>query len=74
MQEMALQMYEKKKKEQPTLATPVKKMIMKKIRNYNWKEHAAIQNEKITDDAGKEIFFKRPDGDRLPSTLVRGKG
>ena len=69
MQEIAIEMYEKKKKEQPTLASPIKKTIMKKLKNYNWKEHQSIQFEKITDDFGKEIQFVRPDGDRLPKTL-----
>jgi len=32
MQEIAMQLYEKKKKEQPTLATPVKKQIYKKLK------------------------------------------
>jgi hypothetical protein len=39
MQEIAMQLYEKKKKEQPTLATPIKKVILKKLKNYNYKEH-----------------------------------
>ena len=69
MQEIAIEMYEKKKKEQPTLASPIKKTIIKKLKNYNWKEHQSIQFEKITDDFGKEIQFVRPDGDRLPKTL-----
>ena len=30
-----------------------------------------IQNEKITDDKGREINFKRPDGDRLPRTQMK---
>lgn len=29
-----------------------------------------IQNEKITDDKGRDINFKKPDGDRLPRTQI----
>ena len=75
MQELALELYETKKKEQPLLVEPTRKEKKEKKKAYNWKTDAPIEREKITDDKGKEIQFKRPDGDRLPNTLfVKGKG
>ena len=71
MQEYAMELWEKKKKEQPTLASPIKKQIVKKLRKVNWNEQRHINEEKITDDKGKEIIFKRPDGDKLPKTQIK---
>jgi hypothetical protein len=74
MQDMALELYETKKKEQPLLVSPTKKEKKEKRKTYNWKENATIDREKITDDLGRDIAFKKPDGDRIPNPFFKKFG
>lgn len=70
-QEEAIKMYERKLKEQPNLASPAIKEVKGKRRNYGSyiKKQDEIQHEKITDDNGKEIKFKKPNVDRIPNPM-----
>lgn len=70
-QEEAIKLYEKKLKEQPNLASPAIKEVKGKRKNYGSyiKKQEEIQHERITDDNGKEIKFKKPNVDRIPNPM-----
>lgn len=70
-QEEAIKLYELKLKEQPNLASPPVKEVKNKKRNYGtyMKKNDTIEQERITDDNGKEIKFKKPNVDKIPNPL-----
>ena len=81
-QESAVKIYNRKLIEFPELVLPPEPVVKKKKKrgfmggtNMSQMEH--IEQEKITDDQGREIQFKKPNGDALSSKkpfFVTAKG
>ena len=59
--------------EQPLLVNPkpAEPKIIKRMKTFVRKPDPASIKERITDDQGREIPFKRPNGDKLKSHFIK---